>query len=230
MKLYWCRLAPWQQNAQAARDFCRRAEIDVSALWDDGDLAAHAAGRYLLAHAWSAAFPGRPMPPVVFTGEGKPVFSGDAPFHWNISHAGGLAVCAAAAFPLGVDVEEITPVDDDLLARLHPAERLWCRARSDGFFTLWTAKESLVKSRGEGLSALLALPPLVREDALCFETDGRFWQPVSIAPGYAAAVAAAQPFSAPVPEEAALPVRDAAGSAAAERDCAAAPARRPREA
>ena len=74
MKLYWCRIAPWQRRPEAAQRFCRRTEIDISAIWNEQDLAAHAAGRYLLFRAWGDAFPSAPMPPITLIGEGKPVF------------------------------------------------------------------------------------------------------------------------------------------------------------
>ena len=192
MKLYWCRITPWQRDPESARAFCRRAGIDFSAIWDDRDLAAHAAGRYLLSCAWGETFSNAPMPPITQIGEGKPAIANDVSFHWNISHAGNLAVCAVASVPVGVDVEEIVPVDADLWQRLPDAEQDWCRGESAAFFTLWTAKESLVKSRGEGLSALLALPPLVRCGRVRHRVGDRQWRPVDIDSAYAAAVAAAE--------------------------------------
>ena len=226
MKLYWCRITPWRQNPALARAFCRRAGIDVSAIWDDRDLASHAAGRWLLSCAWREAVPDRPMPPIERIGEGKPVFSGAAPFHWNLSHAGDLAVCAVSSLPVGVDVEERTAVDAALFLRLPPEEQRWCAHQSDAFFTLWTAKESLVKSRGEGLAALLALPPLVREGKLCLQIEDCFWQPVSILPGYAAAVASPEAISDCAVAERFLPLTDEAGSSAAQPDGAEGPAPR----
>lgn len=192
MKLYWCRIAPWQRSPEAARCFCRRAGIDLSAIWDERDLAAHAAGQYLLFRAWDDAFSGAPIPPITLIGEGKPAFPSDVPFHWNISHSGDLALCAVASVPVGVDVEQIVPVDSDLWRRLPDAERDWCRGDNAAFFTLWTAKESLVKSRGEGLSALLALPPLVQDGRLRDRVGDRRWEAVEIADAYAAAVAASE--------------------------------------
>lgn len=93
------------------------------------------------------------------TGEfGKPYLLGHPGLHFNLSHSGGWVVCAVSSSPVGIDVEEIRPVDfdiarrffsrseyDDLMQR-EPADRL------DRFYNLWTVKESYVKMNGHGLS------------------------------------------------------------------------------
>jgi len=42
---------------------------------------------------------------------GKPALANYPQIHFNLSHAGNLVVCAIDKFPVGIDVEEIQPVD-----------------------------------------------------------------------------------------------------------------------
>ncbi len=54
---------------------------------------------------------------------GKPALKG-LPIHFNISHCKGLAVCALAPCPVGVDAEGLRPVSEALLRRVcTPEER-----------------------------------------------------------------------------------------------------------
>lgn len=95
---------------------------------------------------------------------GKPrlMAKGVAPPHFNLSHSGALAMLAISdSSPLGIDIEEMKPVEEDVagyffsarerasLKRLLPSEYL--RA----FYRCWTRKEALVKARGEGLTIAL---------------------------------------------------------------------------
>lgn len=103
---------------------------------------------------------------------GKPYFPSYPDFHYNISHSGGLVVCAAADHPLGIDLQEI-PADparalkiashffsaeeQESLRDLLPhsdhqkddkSNSLLCRL----FTRFWTARESYIKLTGRGLS------------------------------------------------------------------------------
>lgn len=89
---------------------------------------------------------------------GQPVLAGGPQF--SISHSGQLVVCAlCAAAPLGVDVEELRAMDlGDFRSSLTPAE--WEAVQADPdpparFLDLWTAKESVLKALGTGLSTPL---------------------------------------------------------------------------
>ncbi|MHC9543179.1 MAG: 4'-phosphopantetheinyl transferase superfamily protein [Vulcanimicrobiota bacterium] len=87
---------------------------------------------------------------------GKPYFSNFSKMHFNLSHAGTWVLAAFADEPVGVDVEEIRPIDLNvasivfseqecsILAALPPEKQL------NYFFRLWTLKESLVKALGKG--------------------------------------------------------------------------------
>jgi 4'-phosphopantetheinyl transferase len=94
---------------------------------------------------------------------GKPELEGGlkAKISFNVSHSGGLAIFAVAnGFEVGVDVEEIHPIDNleatasiflspDELADFValPGDRKLKR-----FFTLWTCKEAILKALGAGLT------------------------------------------------------------------------------
>ncbi|MGK5543977.1 4'-phosphopantetheinyl transferase family protein [Streptomyces sp. URMC 127] len=89
---------------------------------------------------------------------GRPAAAG-APLHFNLSHAGDLALFAFADTPVGADVEQVQPpeVVDEVARVLHrdetaelaalPAER-----RPEAFARCWTRKEAYLKGTGTGLS------------------------------------------------------------------------------
>lgn len=106
------------------------------------------------------------------TGEhGKPALAGGE-VEFNVSHsAGQVAIAISDSGAIGVDIESMKRSTD----LLHLAERFFSppeaenvRAVSDGeraqrFFAYWTAKESVIKAAGGGLSIELR----------SFETDPR---------------------------------------------------------
>lgn len=109
---------------------------------------------------------------VFATGEsGKPYLTGHPHLHFNLSHSGSWVVCAIDEAPIGIDVEEIRPVDPDVAGRFFTAseQRLTLHggeaARLDQFFTLWTLKESYVKMTGQGVSLPLNEFSINRTDA-----------------------------------------------------------------
>ena len=89
---------------------------------------------------------------------GKPVVNGYTDLHFNVSHSGERVVGAICDVPVGIDVEEIRPIDlammydffneqeiVDILERKNPQDRLRY------FYDIWTLKESYVKANGKGL-------------------------------------------------------------------------------
>jgi 4'-phosphopantetheinyl transferase len=92
---------------------------------------------------------------------GKPFIIGLPNFCYNLSHSGEWVVCATDGAPIGIDIERVRPVNDDL-ARLYfsTAEyrTLIDKAEPEKnhlFFDLWTLKESYVKAKGKGLAVPL---------------------------------------------------------------------------
>lgn len=96
---------------------------------------------------------------------GKPCFPALPGFHYNVSHSGGVVVCAFADRPVGIDLQAIpdnienarriarrfySPEEQEALEKHFrdgkEAEllRLFCR--------FWTARESYIKMTGRGLA------------------------------------------------------------------------------
>jgi len=108
---------------------------------------------------------------------GKPYLKNN-PLYFNISHAGDYVVLATAESEIGVDIEKITPYDDTVAARCFTsAEQKWIQEQGndEAFFYLWTAKESIMKGSGQGLS----LPPetfcVLPVDASPHAINGKVW-------------------------------------------------------
>ena len=80
------------------------------------------------------------------------------PAYFNLSHAGDLVVLAKADTDLGVDVEQIRPVDFSRFRTVFSEEELrriqQAAAPQEAFFALWTKKEAFVKCIGKGMTAL----------------------------------------------------------------------------
>ena len=94
---------------------------------------------------------------------GKPALSpARLALYFNLSHSGGLAALAIAGCDVGVDIEEVRPVDDAVAGRFFSArEQAALRGLRradwrDAFYRCWTRKEAVVKALGKGLSLRLA--------------------------------------------------------------------------
>lgn len=89
---------------------------------------------------------------------GKPYLSGFNGHHFSLSHSGKWVVCAYSEQVVGVDIEEIGPVDMDIAFEYFlPKEieyivRKPLQARDAAFYDIWTYKESYTKALGTGLS------------------------------------------------------------------------------
>lgn len=87
---------------------------------------------------------------------GKPFFPALPHCHFNISHSGGLVLCALDSEPVGVDVECVRPHHPRLADRICSAEeQAWLAGQEDreqALSVLWTMKESRVKYTGSGLT------------------------------------------------------------------------------
>jgi 4'-phosphopantetheinyl transferase len=89
---------------------------------------------------------------------GKPCVAGLPSFHFNIAHSGHWIVCAVDCDPVGIDIEEIKPINLDVAKYFFSIQEYrWLMdqdeaARLSGFYELWTLKESFIKWLGKGLS------------------------------------------------------------------------------
>ena len=97
---------------------------------------------------------------IVTGSRGKPSLSRPAGVRFNASHSGALLLVGVALdLEIGVDIEEIRPIDDVMLIADHhlsEAERLALRSlpaagRTAAFYAAWTRKEAFVKATGTGL-------------------------------------------------------------------------------
>lgn len=108
---------------------------------------------------------------------GKPFLKHFNNFHFNISHACEWVVCAVYNMPVGIDIENIQPVD------IHIAKRFFSKPeyndllnmddlnRLSYFFDLWTLKESYIKAAGKGLSIPLnSFSFRIEGDNIIFDT------------------------------------------------------------
>lgn len=132
--------------------------------------------------------------------QGKPALAaGEAEF--NVSHSGDRVAIAIAGpgTPVGIDVEVEQPRMTDLaqLARRYFSREEAAEVERDGgtalFFTIWTAKEAVIKALGGGLSIELAsfsVLPLRDGWRPVVHCDGWSVASLEVDAGYRAAIAA----------------------------------------
>ncbi len=120
---------------------------------------------------------------------------------FNISHSGGLVICAVAEnLRLGIDVEKIAPVNladyATFLSRDEYRKLQSAAAPEKEFFAFWTTRESLLKADGHGL-------PLETElhqapDNACFIASRQYFATrLDLPPGYVGHLAADHATSRP---------------------------------
>ncbi|WP_186577943.1 4'-phosphopantetheinyl transferase family protein [Aquibacillus kalidii] len=87
---------------------------------------------------------------------GKPFLPDIPTFHFNISHSGEWVACAVHQSPVGIDLEQLKPIDVDFAKSVFTKNEFRNIAQhadqTYAFYQTWTAKESVVKAIGEGLS------------------------------------------------------------------------------
>lgn len=71
---------------------------------------------------------------------------------FNVSHSYGYVIIAIDENPIGVDIEKIREVKDDLKQYISSLEEYKNIIDDKSFFKIWTNKESLSKCVGEGLN------------------------------------------------------------------------------
>ncbi|WP_458119531.1 4'-phosphopantetheinyl transferase family protein [Paenibacillus sp. Z6-24] len=92
---------------------------------------------------------------------GKPYLEEYPDIYFNISHAGDWIVCADGTVPVGIDIEQVRPIDFAIAERFFTASEYTQLMKAPPqqqlqlFYTLWTLKESYIKYIGKGLSVPL---------------------------------------------------------------------------
>jgi 4'-phosphopantetheinyl transferase len=89
---------------------------------------------------------------------GKPYLKNVDDLYFNISHSGEWVVCAIDREEIGIDIEQIKPIQLEIAENFFSAEEYnkilseqEC-FRTSRFYDLWTLKESFIKYKGKGLS------------------------------------------------------------------------------
>lgn len=76
-------------------------------------------------------------------------------FYFNISHSGDKVICAVCNKEIGCDIEKIRDINESLIARCFTEKEQSIIDDEIKFFRLWTAKESLLKAMGIGITEKL---------------------------------------------------------------------------
>ena len=87
---------------------------------------------------------------------GKPISETE---FFNVSHSSEVVVLVEDVVPIGIDIEKIRPVEDDLVNyATNESERSYVKDEK-AFFEIWTNKEALVKALGTGIKTKPSLIP-----------------------------------------------------------------------
>ena len=121
------------------------------------------------------------VPEILRQQRGKPYFAGTDKVHFSVSHSGELVAVAFAEMPVGIDLQlhrsRGYESREDAIARhkklasryFHPREQALIENDPwEGFFCIWTAKESFVKRIGRGIDHNHA--------EICILPKKDFWQ------------------------------------------------------
>ena len=157
------------EDAERARRFVKRE-----------DAVRCAAGALLLVRMAARALGNGEAPTIARTEYGKPYVAGHPEVQLSLAHSGQVVACASAGEPVGVDVEEVRPIDladfDSWLTEREKRSIAAAAAAADAtdddpvraFYRIWTAREAFAKRDGRGLA--LFDDPAMREayrDAGC---------------------------------------------------------------
>jgi len=116
------------------------------------------AATLLLEYAVRKRYPSVVHPLAISTADdGKPYLVSEPNIHFSLSHSGTWAVCALSDCPVGVDIEKCEPGRRSVAPRFFHRDEvryldsLSAAAKDGAFYSLWTLKESFVKTTGRGL-------------------------------------------------------------------------------
>ena len=117
----------------------------------------HEAAYRLLLAALRERFGSFETLPKIEAGEfGKPYFTDCPGLFFNLSHAGGCAVCALSGAPVGIDIINERKNRSRAAEKFTAAEQEWLKERPEAaFFDLWAKKEAYLKAIGTGLTRRL---------------------------------------------------------------------------
>lgn len=158
------------------------------------------AERRILAEAASFARDRSLAPPgnlILKTGRGKPYIN-DGGVHFSLSHSRDYWLCALAPTPVGLDLQEKRPCPYEELANrfFHPQESKYVlRHGKEGFYQVWTAKESYVKYLGTGIDGSFAKFSTAPQKGKVFgPCQGGFLHHISFEKGYSLCLCTPKPM------------------------------------
>ncbi len=103
--------------------------------------------------ACSCRASGIALGPLTVGPHGAPVPFGGT--FWSLSHKTRFAAAVVASSPIGIDIEEIRPRNEELFDFVAgPAEWALADRSWETFFRYWTAKEAVLKTAGIGITHL----------------------------------------------------------------------------
>lgn len=112
---------------------------------------------------------------------GQPYLEGCEQVKISISHSGGHVLVGASEKRIGVDLERISGLRENVMKRAFSRhERLYTERSADpdrAFFEVWTRKEAYAKACSEGLRRVM-LAMVCDEIGLCYRMPGPDGEPL----------------------------------------------------
>lgn len=123
---------------------------------------------------------------------GRPFFKENGLPFFSVSHSGSLWACALSDRCVGFDIQCLAPERNTrAVARrfFHPEEIAFLESNGySDFFSVWAAKESVVKYTGDGISGGFSRFSVVHDSGLSSSVDSLKLRRVDFDPAYAAFV------------------------------------------
>lgn len=129
------------------------------------------------------------------TEKGKPFLKNRPDVHCSVTHSGGYWLGAFSAEPVGIDLQVHKDGRLEALSRrfFHPAEDAYLKAKNyEDFFSVWAAKESVVKFTGEGIGGGFSRFSVVDSLGVLPRTDGLSLRFIPFREGFSLCVCAEQ--------------------------------------
>lgn len=113
------------------------------------------------------------LPELDYLKYGKPVLRDYPHIYFNISHCSEGVVCALYDRPVGIDIQDEVEFDIDVAKQVCSEMELELILASENqgkeFCKIWTAKESIVKLSGRGITQDLKSLDISRVKTICYE-------------------------------------------------------------
>ncbi len=154
--------------------------------WSDSH--ASLLGKHLLTYAMRTAGYAPSLDQLRYTDHRRPYFDHHPDF--NISHSGNRVICVVnSQGRVGIDLEVRSALSiDDFKTQFSPTEWTHITNAADPlsvFFHYWTAKESVIKADGRGLSVPLSALEIIPGQTVLLDKEQWFLQCVDIDKDYA---------------------------------------------